>query len=381
MRVCFISHSAGRYGAELALLELLSGLIELGVDCKVLIPERGPLLVALDRLHIEWRVIGYPVWASGPRRRRISRRITRTLGTLFWLIPMARTIAKWRCDVVYTNTAVVGAGALAAWLARRPHIWHLHEAGYCREQLFDLGEHAPRLIGRLSARVIAISRAVENEYARYISPQKLRVIYQAVTLREGNESSPDRVEDKQHFRCAIVGSLQVSKGQDEAISALAELVRRGVDAELLIVGTGDNRFRKALEKSVKHHGLEEQVIFHGYVENPIPLIRAADVILMCSRFEAFGRVTVEAMLAGKPIIGTASGGTVELIQDGKTGLLYEPGNYNELATKIQYLYENPEERSRLGSVARIWAASRFSRKRYAKEVRDLLNDVLTKEKG
>ena len=55
MRVCFVSHSAGNYGAEFALLELLSGLTELGVDCKVLVPERGPLLVALDQLHIEWR--------------------------------------------------------------------------------------------------------------------------------------------------------------------------------------------------------------------------------------------------------------------------------------------------------------------------------------
>ncbi|KIO48176.1 glycosyltransferase family 4 protein [Nitrosospira sp. NpAV] len=378
MRVCFISHSAKRYGAELALLELLRGLVELGVDCKVLVPERGPFLTALDQLHIEWTIIGYPRWTSGARRQNIFHRIKRMFGTLFWIIPIARAIAKWRCDVIYTNTVIVGAGALAAWLVHRPHIWHLHESGYCREQLFDLGEYAPRLIDHLSASIIVISHAVQDEYINYVCPRKLRVIYQSVTLPEINESLPGRVENGRRFRCAIVGSLQAQKGQDEAIAALAELVHRGVDAELLIVGTGDKRFRSSLVHQVKYLGLEERVIFHGYAENPLPLIHATDVILICSRFEAFGRVTVEAMLAGKPIIGTSSGGTIELIENGKTGLLYQPGNHNELADKIQYLYENPRESTELGTAALIWAEGRFSRKRYAKEVLDLLNEVVTK---
>lgn len=377
MRICFISHSAKRYGAELALLELLRGLVELGVDCKVLVPERGPFLTELDQLHIEWRVIGYPRWASGPRRRSLFRRITRMLGTLFWTIPIARMIVKWRCDIIYTNTAIIGAGALAAWLVRRPHIWHLHESGYCRERLFDLGEYAPYLIDHLSASIIVISHAVKDEYISYARPWKLRVIYQSVTLPEINEGLSNRVRNGRRFRCAIVGSLQASKGQDEAIAALAELVRRRVDAELLIVGSGDNHFRNSLVQQVKHLSLEERVIFHDYAENPLPLIHAADVILMCSRFEAFGRVTVETMLSGKPIIGTSSGGTRELIENEETGLLYKPGNYSELADKIQYLYENPKESAKLGAAALIWAEDRFSRERYAKEVFNLLNEVVT----
>ena len=85
------------------------------------------------------------------------------------------------------------------------------------------------------------------------------------------------------------------------------------------------------------------------------------------------------MLAGKPIVGTASGATVELIQDGVTGLLYDSGNHDELADKIQYLYENPEERLRLGAAARIWVADRFTQERYAKEVFDLLSEVLKRK--
>ncbi|MDN5752401.1 MAG: glycosyltransferase family 4 protein [Nitrosospira sp.] len=381
MRICFISHTAGRGGAELALLELLQGLIAEGVECRVLVPKTGPLLPALDRMHIPWRVIRYP-WMVSTRRRWWLSRIARTVKTLLWAIPLARIIANWRCDVVYSNTITVGAGALAAWITRRPHIWHLHEFGYLDHNLwFDLGERrAVHFMDRFSAIVIANSHAVVKDYARYIKPYRMRVIYQAVTLRDKMKQACDLIPDDQFFQCVIVGSLQAGKGQDEAISALSEVVCRGVNAHLLIVGDGGKRFTAALRQQVKDHGLEQRVRFHGYAENPMPLIRAADLMLMCSHWEAFGRVTVEAMLAGKALIGTASGGTTELIQDGETGLLYKRGNPTELADKIQYLYENPHERARLGAAAQRWAENRFTQKRYAKEVRDLLSEVLMTEK-
>jgi glycosyltransferase involved in cell wall biosynthesis len=107
----------------------------------------------------------------------------------------------------------------------------------------------------------------------------------------------------------------------------------------------------------------------------------ADVVLICSRWEAFGRATVEAMLAGKPIIATAnSGGTAELLHDGETGLLYEAGNHVELADRIQRLYQSPEERAKLGAAAQVWAAGRFTQQRYAREVIDVLNEVLAEKK-
>ena len=186
MRVCFVSHSADRYGAELALLELLQGLVAEGVDCKVLVPKKGLMLAALDHLQIEWKIIGYPFWAAGPRRQWMPGRILRTVRTLLLAVPMARIITRWQCDLVCTNTMIVGAGALAAWLAKRPHVWHLHEFGYRDpDLLFDLGERrTAHLMGKLSAIFIANSYAVAKHYARYINQDRIKVIYQAVTLRD-----------------------------------------------------------------------------------------------------------------------------------------------------------------------------------------------------
>lgn len=380
MRICFISHTAKRNGAELALLELLQGLSESGVQSFVFVPKKGPLLIELDRLNIEWRVIGYPWWWK-TRQRSLPQRILRTLGSLAVAVRMARICLQWRCDLVYTNTVAVSTGALAAWLARKPHVWHLHESGYRNPRLkFDLGNRwTARLVDRLSAAIIVVSRAIADDYSRYINPARMRLVCPAITLRNEIENPCDLNSDKKSFQCAIVGSLEPWKGQDVAITALSEVVRRGVDAHLLLVGDGEERFQAKLRQQARDNGLENRVAFIGYANNPLQFIRIADVVLVCSRWEAFGRATVEAMLAGKPVIGSAGGGTVEQIQDGKTGLLYETGNHAELADKIQYLYENPEEGARLGAAAQSWATGRFAQERYAKEVLSLLNEILTKE--
>jgi glycosyltransferase involved in cell wall biosynthesis len=386
MRVCFISHTAGRNGAELALLELLQGLRKLDIHCLVFVPKKGPLLVELDRLNIEWRVVNYPWWWK-LRGKSLPRRILRTVRGLAAAVWIAIILRRWRCDVVVTNTVAVSSGAFAAWLARKPHVWHLHESPFRDPRItFDLGNRsATRLIGRLSTLIVAVSRAVANDYSPYIERDRMRVVYQSVTPTHGlsagkNVGIPDPNRDKNSLQCLMVGSLQPWKGQEEAISALSEVARRGFDATLMLVGEGEPAYLDMLRRQVKDHALEQRVTFVGYVNDPTPLFKAADVALMCSRWEAFARVTIEAMLAGKAVIASASGGTIEQISDGKNGLLYERGNHVQLADKIQYLYENPEARLTLGQAAHAWAVARFTQERYAQEMLDLFKGILAKEK-
>ncbi|HEU4830614.1 MAG TPA: glycosyltransferase, partial [Candidatus Saccharimonadales bacterium] len=230
MRVCFISHSAGKYGAELALLELLQGLSKSGVHCLVLVPKKGPLLTELDRLNIEWRVIRYPPWIS--RKKQLPYRILRTFKGLAAVVRMAMAFSQWRCDLVYTNTIAVSAGAFAARLLRKPHIWHSHESGYRNPRVkFDLGNRwAARLIDRLSMIIIVVSHSIADDYSPFIKPERMRLIYQSVTPHDEVEEAIDSPSNKKSFKCVIVGSLDPWKGQDEAIKALSELIRRGIDA-------------------------------------------------------------------------------------------------------------------------------------------------------
>lgn len=380
MRVCFISHSAGRYGAELALLELLRGLLCSDVEILVLVPKKGPLLDELDRLNIEWRIIGYPVWMSRPKR--LPSRLIRLLKTALMSIRVAWVIRKWKADVVYTNTVVIGAGALAARLVRIPHVWHSHESlKHNPSQKFDLGEQTTSyLLNRLSAAIIVTSRSVKNDYKHLPDPDKIRIVYQSVTPR-ASAGSPEPVQKRLFFQCIIIGSLHPWKGQDQAISALARLAGRNINAHLLLVGDDGKRYRTQLVQQAADLGMTRRITFYGYAEDPLPLIKNADVVLVCSRWEAFGRVAVEAMLAGKPVIGSARGATAEIIQHGQTGLLYEWNNIEDLAKKIQFLHGNPEEARRIGHTAQQWATNRFTQDRYTQEILDILSEVALNSSG
>jgi len=127
---------------------------------------------------------------------------------------------------------------------------------------------------------------------------------------------------------------------------------------------------------VLHYKLTNNVKFIGYVDDPSPFVRKADIALMCSRFEAFGRVTIEAMKLGKPVIGAKSGGTTELIRNNFNGFLYTPGNYRELAEKILTLYEHPDLLKEFGENGKKWANEQFTEERFGREIINTLQQVL-----
>lgn len=165
------------------------------------------------------------------------------------------------------------------------------------------------------------------------------------------------------------------KRQEDAIRAIAALSHMGVRAELDIVGDGSPQYQQYLQAIVTENKLEQYVRFIGYVENAFPLMQNADVVLVCSRCEAFGRVTVEGMRAGKPVIGTRSGGTQELIDNGVNGFLYTAEDYKDLAEKIKYLYEHSAVAKQMGENGRKWSDEQFTEARYGHEIYMLLRQV------
>src|SRR4030095_10023516 len=172
-----------------------------------------------------------------------------------------------------------------------------------------------------------------------------------LTLRYNIDIPPNALgqEERNYFarpgstKLLISGWIKESKGHEDAILAVKELVNRKRDVELILMGVASPRYLKELQEMVRDEDLQGYVRFHEFRDNPFPVVHEADVVLLCSKNEAFGRVTVEAMLLKKPVIGTNSGGTPELIREGYNGLLYEPGDYRQLADKIEYFIEDREK--------------------------------------
>ena len=379
MRVALVSHNSEAGGAVRAMLELIDGLRGRGVACSVLLRERGWLVEELNRRNIPFAIIPYRWWSS-PRTYWRHRLLN--ILALVMVIPVLSQLKRWEADIVLTNTSVIGVGALAAYFLRKPHVWYIHEFGKEDHGLFyDLGIGlSSKLMACLSALVIVNSKAVEAYYARYIPQRQIRTVYCSVEVRGQPATAPileaKGVRAPGAVKLVVVGTLQEGKGQTDAVRALGQLISQGVQVELTLVGRDAPGDPGRVQRLVSSRGLEKLVKFTGQVSDPSPIVKGSDIAVVCSRSEAFGRVTVEAMKLGKPVVGARSGATPELIRENFNGLLYTPGDHLDLAQKIKYLIDNPEVARQMGENGRRWAQQEFTQERYAGKVLHALEEVL-----
>jgi glycosyltransferase involved in cell wall biosynthesis len=375
MKVCFVSHTAAAGGAERSLIELIDALSPLSVQCHVVVPEHGPLVEEIGSRGVPCTVLPYTWWATqAPSRREHARRIGMMPGAVRRLV---RHIRRSRFDVVYSNTVAIGVGAVAARITSTPHVWHIHEFGSEDHGLrFDFGERVTgRLINRLSDACIVNSNAVAGKYRTIVQPHKLAVASYAVM---GPIGEPPWTDRNGRLRCISVGTLQPGKRQEDAVRAVALLVKDGIDPVLELVGPATGEYGSYVRGVATDLGVADRVRFVGPVDDPFHRLRAADVALVCSSREAFGRVTIEAMRVGTPVIGTRSGGTAELIRDGFNGLLYHPHDPRDLAEKLRYASHNRAQMRAMGKRGKKWAAETFTSRRYGEQVKAVLDRVTSR---
>jgi glycosyltransferase involved in cell wall biosynthesis len=351
-------------GAQLSFLEAARGMVDRGHVIHAIVPEREDLAGWLERAGVAvsvhryawWAVVAGPWRAPGYRLRRLARNLVAARH-------LARFFRDWRPDVVVSNTLAVPAGAFGARLARVPHAWYVHELfGQENDLYFDLGGSLSlRLMDRLSARLVACSRAVRDQLQRRIPAAKIRVVYYAVDVPTHVPAPPpaDRV-----LRLVMASRLAPAKRQEDAVRALAMLAKRGVEARLALIGRERPDYGDLLRRLASEEGVLDRIDFRPFTDDPHGHVAAAHVALMCSLGEGFGRVTVEAMKVGRPVVGADSGATPELIRDGWNGLLYRPGDADDLAAKLEGLWRDRTRLERLGRNAQTWSRETFSLERH-----------------
>lgn len=386
MKILFVSHSSELFGAERSMLEAVAALNEKGLVVEVVVPSEGELATKLRRLGITVHQIHYTWWVASPEWRGTYYHLRRKLQNLMAGPKFKRLLREHRPDVVVTNTLTIPSGALAARRADIPHVWYVHE--FAREDpdttaasqkhsgnfYFDLGRRRSfALMSKLSARVIANSKAVALSLSEHIPAEKLRVLYYAV------EVIPTPLPPKQNHEQLVlicVGRLETNKRQEDAIRALASLKTKGLQLRLVLIGSDVLNYEKKLRELTSSLGVTENVEFAGSVPDAQPYFAAADIALVCARNEAFGRVTIEAMKAGKPVVGADHGGTSELISDGLNGLKFVAGDSEDLARKIEILYHDENMRREMGERARDWALTNFNREKFGRDLLQILEEAV-----
>jgi glycosyltransferase involved in cell wall biosynthesis len=379
MRICFISHTPRLGGAERVLLETITVLRHMNMECYVLLPAEGELSREVANLGVPYDIIRNSSWVTWERPTFWARSKAIVKIALGILSTLSR-IRRSGCDLVYSNTLTICNGGISAALLRIPHVWHLHDfPGYHGVRFYYGQRFSFRVIDRLSSICITVSKHLSALCAPYIRPEKLKMIYppmmMAMTLTDTSGNAGHALAKRYSFRCVIVGGLVPSKGQEDAVRALGCLRQEGLDVELLVVGAGDHDYRARLEHVAASCQVLDKVRFLGLVTDAMPYVKDSDVALVCSTQETFGRVTIEAMVAGVPVIGARAAATIELIQHGENGLLYEPGNPDDLAAQIKILCDNPGLAHRLAQCGRSRTARFFTETRYANEIMAVLTHL------
>ena len=373
-RLCLFSHSAELAGAERSLLDLVRELVaDHAVSCTVVLPTFGPLAVKLEAAGANCIVASYDWWCTLRDDRLINtekvERLRRGAVAVIGLLPQLRLLDP---DVIWTQTLVIPWGAVAAALLKKPHIWSVCEYGERDHDLrfFVPFKHVLADIVAGSDLIYTPSQAIGSTLFPQLPAGRVRTLYRHAPLPARIDGGGDR-----HYRrlgavrLAMLASLDVSKGQADAIGAVGQLTARGRDVDLVLAGYDrDGAYRDELEQLAQRNKCAGRVHFLGFLPDPYPTLKAADVVLICSRSEAFGRVAVEAMRLGKAVVYPAAGSFPEFMQDGVTGLAYKPGHVAGLAARIEQLIDHPEQARAIAAAGKAAAGGLFTAHRYGGEV-------------
>jgi glycosyltransferase involved in cell wall biosynthesis len=376
--ILFVSHSATLYGAERSLLSLITGLNDRNFRTLVLLPARGPLTEALEARNTGCVVMCFKGWlGKSIIDLRAPLRASMNFAAYF------RALGKLRAhaiDLIYTNTLYSPMGGMLSLGLGVPHIWHIRE--FVHEDLgarFDFGTRVSmQFVDKTAARVICNSVAVRRKVDHYLPAEKLVVVYNGFRLGRHPEEvfSRSGLSPGSRLRLCVVGSVHEGKGQKDAVSALSVLLNQGVDAELSIVGAGDENYVKQLKALARDLGITERICWEGFLSDTQRVFSTSDIALVCSRSEAFGRVAVEAMSMGCPVVGTNSGGLPEILDDEVNGFLYESGNHEMLASQVLRLFKDRELYKLISKNAITSVHKRFQMERYVSEIESVIREVL-----
>jgi len=228
-----------------------------------------------------------------------------------------------------------------------------------------------RLFARFVDRFITVSQAnVPYLRAHGVPRGKIVVIRNGVQTRDG-EAGPDRAEPSpwggspDEFRVGFVGSLTGRKGLAVALRAVEILKNETPPVRFLLVGDGE--LRHSLEETAKSKGLADRVTFLGYRDDARGIMKSFDVLILPSSMEGLPLVILEAMAEGLPVVATKVYGIPEVVVEGETGLLIEPGDAEALAESIRRLAGDPELRSGMGRRGRRRIREEFNCRKMAEE--------------
>ena len=354
MKILFLDQFSDLGGAQLCLLDLLTGLQREGWEPHVAVPETGALTARL-------RALGVNVHELGMRRYSLGRKgpldAVRFAADFRGLAARIRELsAHIEADLIYTNGPRL-MPAVAYSGAGRPVVFHSHNLVTGAGSRFLVSG----AIKRTGALVIAASRFVGRQW------EKPRVVYGGV---EGPPREHESRRDGSRMRIGMIGRITPQKGQLQFVAAAhqcpaAEFVLCG---DALFGDPAAERYRDQVRRLASG-----AVRWLGWRDDVYEVLNSLDLLVMPSAGEGgVPRVLLEAFAAGVPVLALDSGAVKEVVVEGRNGFLLASGDPKEIARRIREILARKEALKAVADQAhRIWR-DRFTRQRYVAGICELL---------
>jgi glycosyltransferase involved in cell wall biosynthesis len=381
-KVLLLSHASSLGGAQKCLELIARGLSATDYRPIVILPSRGPLESRLREIGVKTQILPLEYWVGTPYHwKRFAQGLQKRISAV------CRIIREEGIHLVFTNTSVVVEGAIAAKICGVPHVWHVLEMlsrDPAFSAFFDLSI-LYRLMSSLSDRIVVVSKAVKDEIAIEIPRDMIHVIYTGITQFE-EESLRPRIDILGELGVAadrpivcFAGDLCKRKGVVDLVEVGREVSIHIPNVLFLIVGK-DGGEKKRMLRDINSLSIEAHFRFLDFREDVLSIIAASDVFILPSRADPLPVVVLEAMMLGKPIVATRSGGCEEMVSDGVNGYLVPIRAPLSMAERLRTLLLDPALISLMGMRSAEIAKDLFAFESSTAAIAALIDDLFREGK-
>jgi glycosyltransferase involved in cell wall biosynthesis len=369
--ICFPFRGTVVGGSHLSSLLLVQELRARGADPLVTLHAEGALSRLLDQRSIPWELVELPAGAWDPSRLVQARALPATLASL------RAYLTKRDVDVIHTNDGRMHR--LWGTASRLSNVrWVLHHRTRALTSMMAV-------LARTSDALLTISG-----YAREQLPASLSARTQIIDNPfDTTAVPPDRVAERRRLASELgadpatrivgfVSNLRQARKRPTDFVDMAALLRHehGAQAVYPMFGAAQPQTMRSVLARAERRGLGQHLRLMGPRIPIEPHIAACDIIIVPAVDEPFGRTLVEAALVGTPVVASDSGGHPEIIDHGRTGLLYPPTDTSRGASEGLRLLDNPHLADTIAAAATAEALKRFSTRRHADEIIAVYDRVL-----
>ena len=365
--ILFVHQGYELYGSDRVLIQSVHAAVCRWPEARitVLLPCDGDLRTALQSIVDDVRIVDLAVLRKSNLKRLKLREVASFIRKMLEARRMMRSY-----DATYINTVVVMDYILASGVVRRPRIVHVHE--------IPTGLAAPffSVLLMLSRAFLIFNSHATRSSFRLPPWQRKAIVWNGAAVPPEMPSSPLHTK----LNLLLIGRFNSWKGHEVLLRAVAQLpagLRTRLSVRLVGSVFGDQgHFADEIVRIIAEQGLSGIVEIFPFTPDPFPHYSWASVVVVPStKPESFGLVAIEAMATGRSVIAANHGGLSEIVVDGVTGSLIEPGSIGSLTAAIARYLDDPARITAEGNAGRQRFSAEFEESHYKSKIANIILDL------